>query len=295
MPACVTIGNFDGVHRGHQSLLGLAKSIAEDRSLDFALVTFWPHPREVLKGASFHKPLTARSEKMKLLRQYGARNIIEIPFTPEFSQMSAREFIEKHLLPLEMKELVVGHDFSLGRQREGHIERLRELGQMHDFHVTQAPAFAIGGLPVSSTRLRREIETGNVREAARMLGRFHSVSGTVGHGFARGRDLGFPTANLVNPDSLLPGHGVYATFAHLGDRKYEAITNIGVNPTFGNQTTSVETFLLDASGDFYGQPIALEFVDFIRPERRFASAEQLAEQIHADIGDCRKLLAHARN
>lgn len=289
-PACITIGNFDGVHLGHQFLINLARQIATNHSLEFYLLTFWPHPRTVLKGSGFHKPLASREEKMRLLASCGARNILELPFTTELSRLNAEEFIVRELLPHNLAELVVGHDFTLGREREGHVERLRELGARYGFHVSQAPPFALNGTIVSSTRLRGLIADCEVAGAARLLGRFYSVGGRIGHGFGRGTGLGYPTANLVDPDALLPGVGVYATFAHCAGKRYEAVTNIGTNPTFGNTSVSVETFFLDTDADLYNQQLRLEFVALLRHERKFDSPGALAAQIGQDVGQARLIL-----
>lgn len=292
--ACITLGNFDGVHSGHQSLIMLAQQIANAGNLDLRLLTFWPHPREILKGEGSHRPLTGRKEKYRLLSALGVKHIREIAFTPELSRMSAEEFVANELAPHNLQELVIGHDFTLGRNREGDAAALKQLGAKYGFHVSQAPPYSINGQTVSSTALRKYILDGNVACAARMLGRFYSLGGRVGHGFGRGEGLGFPTANLLNPDTLVPCNGVYATFAKCAGTRYQAVTNIGTNPTFGNQATSIETFFLDAAGDFYGEQICLEFVALLRHERKFASPADLIKQINLDIRQARTILASAQ-
>lgn len=292
-PACITIGNFDGVHLGHQSLIQLAKRTAQLGNLNFTLMTFWPHPRSVLQGPQAHMPLCSREEKMRFLQEQGVANVLELPFTPELASLSPRQFIEKHLLPLNLKELVIGHDFTLGRGREGNAEVLAQMGHEYGFNVRQAPAFSIAGSPVSSTRLRQEIRQGKIGEAAKMLGRFHSVQGKVGRGHGRGAGLGFPTANLVNADALLPGNGVYATFALSEGKRFQAVTNIGYNPTFNNNYLTVESFLLDAKKDLYDQDLRLEFVDLLRHERKFDSPAQLGAQIGKDVEKARAILSSA--
>lgn len=290
MPACVTIGNFDGVHLGHQSLISLARQIADSEALDFYLITFWPHPREVLRKGVAHKPLLGRREKKRFLRLAGADRIIELPFTPELGAQSAAEFVTTTLAPLDTTKLVIGHDFSLGRQREGNAARLVELGRSAGFDVVQAPAFSVAGVPVSSTRLRNAIQAGDVAQAAALLGRRHFINGKVAHGYGRGGKLGFPTANLINADALLPANGVYATLAELDGRRFSSVTNIGFNPTFDNASLSIETFFLDANLDLYGRELRLEFVELLRHERKFASASDLAEQIALDVERARSLL-----
>lgn len=291
MPACLTIGNFDGVHRGHQALISLARETAASENLDFILLTFWPHPREVLKNGAVHKPLLSHFEKQRLLRLAGAESIIELPFTPALAAKSAEEFIAEDLAPLDIAKLVIGHDFSLGHAREGNATKLTELGRKFGFEVTQAPPFCVDGIPVSSTRLRTAIQAGDVGAAAALLGRYHFINGKVVHGYGRGGKIGFPTANLADPDALLPGNGVYATIAKLGDRAFKAVTNIGFNPTFASASLSIETFFLDTNQDLYGRDLRLEFVELLRHERKFTSASELTCQIALDTERARSILS----
>lgn len=293
MSACVTIGNFDGVHLGHQSLISLARQTAVSEDLDFYLITFWPHPRAVLKNGIAHRPLLGRMEKKHFLRLAGADRIIELPFTPELAVQSAMEFVTTALAPLDTAKLVIGHDFSLGREREGNAARLVEIGRSSGFDVVQAPAFSVAGIPVSSTRLRNAIQEGEVAQAASLLGRRHFVNGKVIHGYGRGGKIGFPTANLIEPDALLPANGVYATLAELDGKRFRSVTNIGFNPTFDNASLSIETFFLDANLDLYGRELRLEFVELLRHERKFASASDLAGQIALDVDQARSVLPHS--
>lgn len=290
---CITIGNFDGFHLGHQSLVAYARKVAAAKNLDFRLITFWPHPRAVLRGAQSHKALTGRSERARLLDAAGIANVVELPFTADLASMPAEEFVRDRLCPAGMKALVIGHDFTLGRGRQGGAQVLSALGERFGFAVSQAPPFAMGGAPISSTRLRQAIAAGDVETAARMLGRNYAVGGVVGHGFRRGTSLGFPTANLVDPDALLPGNGVYATFAILDGVRYPSVTNIGYNPTFGNAHISTETFLLEGSPELYGRPLRLEFLKRLRDERRFESPAALAAQIGKDIEAARMAISAA--
>ncbi|MBD5641173.1 MAG: adenylyltransferase/cytidyltransferase family protein, partial [Desulfovibrio sp.] len=201
--ACVTIGNFDGVHLGHQSLLNLAARIAAEKNLDFEIVTFWPHPREVLRGKASHQPLYGRMERLGLLKQAGAAAVRELPFTMELAACSAPRFVAEFLLPLGLRELVIGHDFTLGRNREGNASLLQEIGARHGFGVTRAPAFEVDGAPVSSTRLRKCLAAGDVECAKRLLGRKYAIFGKIEHGDGRGAGLGFPTANLGGISGLV--------------------------------------------------------------------------------------------
>lgn len=289
--ACITLGNFDGVHLGHQALISLAESTARAQGLQFTLITFWPHPRSVLPGHKSHMPLTSREERMRLLKTLNVDKIIELPFTLELAELSPEEFVKKYLLPLGMKELVIGHDFTLGKNRAGTCAYLERLGKLWNFSTRQAPAFTLANEPVSSTRLRKAIADGNMELAQAMLGRQYAIQGTVAHGFGRGAGLGFPTANLSHSPVLLPGNGVYAAWALINGNKYKSVTNIGTNPTFGNTDTSVECHLLEGGSDLYGEPIQIEFAKRLRAEQKFASPKELQKQIECDISAARQYLS----
>ena len=287
----VTIGNFDGVHLGHQALVRRTLEACAAGGLDGVVVTFQPHPRTVLSPGRPHAPLSTRAERFALLERLGVRHILELPFTRELAALPPEAFVRDYLLPLHPRELVVGHDFTLGRGRSGHPELLQQLGAGLGFRVEQVPAVLAEGEPVSSTRLRRCLAEGDVALARRLLGRPYTVAGTIAHGEGRGTGLGFPTANLEGAATLLPGNGVYATRARIGGRSFDAVTNIGHKPTFGGKALTVESFLLDAAGDFYGADLTLEFVARLRGEQRFADGHALARQIGADVTLARDLLA----
>ena len=287
----VTIGNFDGVHLGHQALVRRTLEVCGARGLTCVAVTFRPHPRTVLTPERPHAPLSTRAERFALLERLGVRHILELPFTRELAALTPEDFVRRYLLPLRPRELVVGHDFSLGRGRSGHPELLQRLGRDMGFGVEQVSAVLCDGAPVSSTRLRRCLAEGDVALARRLLGRPYAVSGQVAHGEGRGRDLGFPTANLDGAATLLPANGVYAVRAHCGGRRLDGVTNIGRKPTFGGERLSVETFLLDTEGDFYGEDLRLDFVARLRGEERFPDAAALSRQIGADVTLARRLLA----
>ena len=287
----LTIGNFDGVHLGHQALVRRTLELCAASGLDAVLVTFWPHPRSVLTPERPHTPLGTRAERFALLERLGVRHILELPFTRELAALAPETFVRDYLLPLKPRELVVGHDFTLGRDRSGHPQLLKNLGLELGFRLEQVRALVAGGQPVSSTRLRGLLAQGDVAQSRGLLGRPYAISGLVAHGHGRGAGLGFPTANLEGWATLLPGNGVYATRASLAGRHFDAVTNIGLKPTFGGESLSVESFLLDAEGDFYGQELRLEFVARLRGEQRFASAAALGRQISADVALARRLLA----
>lgn len=213
----VTIGNFDGVHQGHQVLIRRALTYSQQFGLDCVVITFWPHPR-VLFGKP-HQPLTSRAARLRLLQGLGDLRVLELPFTRELAALSPEEFVRQHLLPLRLKHLVIGHDFTLGRGRSGQPEVLRALGAKYGFDVDQLPPVEVGGHVVSSTCLRELIGKGDVATAASLLGHAYGCEGLVVHGEGRGTGLGFPTANIAIPDTMLPAPGVYATrvvVPHLG-------------------------------------------------------------------------------
>lgn len=287
----ITIGNFDGVHLGHQALVQRTLELCAARGLESVLVTFWPHPRSVLGGELTHTPLSTRAERFALLERLGVRNILELEFTRELASLEPESFVRDFLLPLAPRELIVGHDFTLGKGRSGHPDLLQSLGQKYGFGVEQVAAVLSDGKPISSSRLRLLLSGGEVAQARNLLGRPYAVSGLVKHGQGRGKGLGFPTANLDGATTLLPANGVYATRVRLAERLFDAVTNIGHKPTFGGERLTVESFLLDAEGDFYGQELRLEFLGRLRGEQRFASAAALSRQINADVALARQLLA----
>lgn len=290
---CLTIGNFDGVHIGHRALIRSAQEFARENGNEFAIMTFWPHPRSILPGKGVHHSLTTREERLELLAALGVPLLFELPFDMRLAAMSAQDFVRDCLAPMHVRTLVLGHDFTLGRNREGSLAVLRELGEKHNITIRQIPAVLIGNSAASSSRLREYISAGDMESAQVILGRNYEITGTVGHGYGRGRDLGFPTANLEDIKTLVPGHGVYATFASLDGQRYPAVTNIGDNPTFKGEKTTVETFLLAGNPDLYGRQLKLEFVRKLRGEKAFASPSELVDQIRRDVQTARALLAPA--
>ena len=288
---CLTIGNFDGLHLGHQALIRRAAEAARERGLDFAAMTFWPHPRALLHPGESRAPLASRAERMRLLEAAGVPLAFELPFTAELAAMSAREFVERRLMPLSLSHLVVGHDFRMGRGRGDGADGLAELGRALGFTLESIPAVEAGGAPISSSRLRAAVAQGDVALARALLGRPHSISGKIVHGDARGRTLGFPTANLGDIEGLPPGHGIYACVAHVKGKRLPAAVSIGVNPTFNGGKTTIEAFLLEGGGDLYGEAMRLDFIARLRDQRKFPSAEELARQIAIDAAQAREILA----
>ena len=288
----LTIGNFDGVHKAHLALFEKVKERAKEIGGESAVMTFDPHPVKVMRPENAPPLITPIHQKIKLIEQSGVDVIFCLPFTKEFSQTTAREFVENILVrKIGIKELVVGYDYSFGKGREGNIELLKELGNHFNYRVHVVGPVKIGETLVSSTSIRNLVMEGRLDEARILLGRHYEVAGTVIKGKNRGaRLLGFPTANLKLIDELTPKMGVYAVYVLFNGDAYQGVTNIGYNPTFGNGAFSVETHLLDFEGDLLGKTIRVQFIARLRDEKTFENAEALAEQIQKDIDAARKIL-----
>jgi riboflavin kinase/FMN adenylyltransferase len=296
----LTVGNFDGVHRGHRAILDTVTSRAHAVRGEAVVYTFEPHPRKVLSPQSAPRLLTTLEQKLELLGQAGVDAVILEPFDLEFARTPAdqfiRKFVHERIRPLEV---YVGYDFHFGRDREGSMRLLTELGPRLGFSVTILPEVVIGERDVNSTRIRQLLGQAEVEEAAILLGRDYSVRGTVGKGEERGRTLGFPTANLELENEVLPALGVYAGQLRLLDegdpargRSFPAVTNVGTRPTFGaSDRVVVEAHLIDFSGDLYGRRVELSFRFHLRAERRFDGKEALRAQIDADRDEARRRLA----
>lgn len=289
----LTIGVFDGVHRGHQEILSNLTAGAHQNGAPAVVLTFWPHPAVVLGKRHDLKCLTTPEERANLLGDLGVDAVITQSFTPDFANLSAFDFMRRVSHRLGLRSLWIGYDFALGRNREGDLERLTEIGQELGYDVQTIGPVKNGEDVLSSSLIRQRIRSGEVAHAAENLGRFYNLSGPVIHGDGRGRKINIPTANIDYPrDKVIPVNGVYATWAWVGGQRYPAASNIGINPTFtpDKQTPNVEAHLLDFDRDLYGQEVKLEFVEYLREELRFDSVEALLEQIHADIGKTREIL-----
>lgn len=290
--SCVTIGNFDGVHKGHQKLISLAASRAEASGRTSAVVTFSPHPLRVLRNDA--PPfITLTEQKLELISQYNPQVCLLLNFTMEMAKLPPEQFVQKYLLDgLKMKEMIIGYDYHMGKGRAGNFETLTELGRKKGFIVDRLNPVSINGAVVSSTRIRDLVQAGEVWSARPLLGRFYQVKGEVVHGMNRGgRLLGFPTANLKLVDELFPKPGVYATWIEVDDDVHKGVANIGKNPTFGNDALSVEAHLLDFKGDLYGRNIRVHFVQRIRDEKKFSGIDELKARITEDIGLGREILS----
>jgi riboflavin kinase/FMN adenylyltransferase len=294
-PVVLTIGAFDGVHRGHQALVRRATERAAQEGARAALVTFWPHPLAVLRPEEAPKLLTTRDEKMERLRALGGLDVVlEMPFTPQLAQLTPEAFLAALRDRLEIRGVVEGPNFAFGRDRAGDVAWLRRAGEAAGFAVETLEVEA-GGQRVGSGRIRALVAAGQVEDATELLGHSYIVAGTVIEGDKRGRLLGFPTANLrVDPVKLLPANGVYAVRARLPGEERTlrmGVANVGVRPTFGEGSPPlVEVHLLDESPDLYGQWLEAEFVARLREERRFSGVDALRAQIHADAERARTLL-----
>jgi riboflavin kinase / FMN adenylyltransferase len=291
----LTIGVFDGVHRGHQTLVRQVIESARRSGRRSGVVTFHPHPASVLAPEHPIRYLSTPAEKASLFAQMGVDVMALIPFTPELAQQPAEQFVEMIVDHLHPAEIWVGQDFALGHNREGDIESLSALGEHYRFSVHRLDPVVWDGAVVSSSRIRGLLAAGEMERVADLLGRHYSVTGQVVPGHQRGRQLGFPTANVDIPhERALPRDGIYACFATLNGERLPAASNLGVRPTFDETDRLLEVYLIDRSVDLYAQRLTVEFVHFLRPEQKFDSSAQLIAQMSADVDATRRLLAASR-
>lgn len=290
----ITVGTFDGVHRGHLDVLARLVERARDVGLPSLLVTFEPHPLEVVRPESAPLLLSTRHEKLAALASTGLEYVAIVPFTPAFARRSAEQFVDLTLRErFRMSELLIGHDHGFGRGREGDAETLRELGRARGFHVDVVPPVqSASGEPVSSSRIRRAVADGRLDDAAAGLGRPYALTGTVVAGDARGRLLGYPTLNVEpeSPRKLLPLDGVYAVDVATPRGRFGGMLSVGGRPTFDDDRRTIEAHLFEASGDFYGDVVQVSFVARLRDIVRFPDAVTLAGQLAVDERDARRAL-----
>jgi len=292
--AWLTVGVFDGVHRGHQAIISPMVGAAHVHGDPAAVLTFDPHPAVVLGHRADLQCLTTPAERAELLGSLGVDFVITLEFNPSLAGTAAEEFMFRLKQNLGLKQLWIGYDFALGKDREGNAARLAEIGRELGYSVRVVEALADESGVISSTTIRKLIATGQVGEAASLLGRLYSLSGPVIRGDGRGRKIGIPTANLdILPGKAIPANGIYACWAWLGSEKHLSAVNIGVNPTFtpDKKTPNVEAYLLDFDADLYGQNLKLEFVTRLRDELKFSSVDALVKQIWEDIAHVRGILA----
>lgn len=282
----VTVGTFDGVHLGHLDILGRIRERAAALGLRSLLVTFDPHPLEIVNPSAAPRLLTVGREKLEVLAESGIDFVAIVPFTEELASYSAEQFVEIVLRErYRMRELLIGYDHGFGRHRAGNVEVLKQLGERDGFGVEViGPVSSASGQPVGSTSIRRSIAGGDLDRAASGLGRPYSVQGIVVRGAGRGKSLGFATLNLsaISPRKLLPPEGVYAVRVQTPAGAFGGMMNLGPRPTFGESEKTLEAHLFGAAGDFYGARVRVDFISFLRDTRKFASAEDLIRQLEHD-------------
>ena len=280
----VTLGNFDGIHLGHRALVGGAVADSKKLSVPSVVLTFEPHPLKVLAPARAPKLILTHKDKMQLLQDLGVDVVVVQHFDLAFAQRSAKSFVQDLLVKrLKAQKLWVGKDLRFGQGRKGGIDDLLRWGRELNFDVAVVDPILVDGERVSSSRIRELVGNGRVEEVKPLLGRYHFISGRVVAGHRRGRDLGFPTANIAARTEVLPSDGIYATLFHLGARALLSVSSIGLNPTFGAGPRTVESFILDFDEDVYGESVRLSFIKRIRDELKFYSADELVAQIRQDV------------
>lgn len=290
--AAVTIGNFDGVHLGHCAILANLTAVAAAKRLKSVVLTFDPHPVKVLAPALAPPQINTREQKIELLAKLGLDVVVMQRFDLRFARVTPQAFFTRYLLAhLNARYISVGYDFTFGAGRQGTIETLERLGSTHDVQIHIVDAKMQGKMLVSSTVIRKLLSDGDVKTAESLLMRPFFIDGRVVHGQKRGGELGLHTANLKSANELLPRDGVYATLVRFGEHVYKSVSNIGFNPTFGNQERSVETHIFHFDKAIYGKSLRLMFIDRLRDEIKFESKQDLIAQIQKDIAKARRILA----
>ena len=287
----VAIGNFDGVHLGHQRILSSVKERAKEIKGTSLVYTFYPHPFSVLTQGKQFLNITTLDEKLKLIETSGIDLVICEPFTLKFARTPAEEFVKDVLYRhVGVKEVFVGEDYTFGNKRQGNIYYLRKMGRVLNFRVKIIGSIIIDNIIVKSSKIREFIQMGEISVANRLLGRHYSIIGRVIKGKGRGVALGFPTANIKPYKTLYPRLGVYAVWVNLGNKRFPGAMNIGYNPTFNDRELSLEVYILDFDKSIYDKELEINFVAKIRKEETFSSPEELIAQMHKDISTVRKIL-----
>ncbi|MEM7034025.1 MAG: bifunctional riboflavin kinase/FAD synthetase [Chloroflexota bacterium] len=291
----VTIGSYDGVHLGHKHIIASLQQRAAKHQVKSAIIAFHPRPAVIFQKSTKPDYLTTIDEKQVIFSHLGMDIAIIMPFSHELAQYSAKDFLEEIITNLHPLELFVGADFRFGKGREGDIALLTKVGEERGFSVQPIDLQRLDGERVSSTRIRSLLVEGNVRQATTLLGDYPHLTGPVIKGAQRGRTLGFPTANIaIHPEKLLPRSGVYAVWITVGDQTYAAVANVGVRPTFEETITTIEVHIFDFDHDIYEQVARVDWVEYIRPERRFDGIESLIAQIQADSQQAKTILLEER-
>ena len=293
--AVVTSGTFDGVHRGHQTILARLTEVAKTSNGQSVLITYWPHPRTVVSNDSQDlKLLTTLDEKIDLLSQAGVDHLVVIPFTRSFSQLSSEEYIRQILMEkIGTKKLVIGYDHRFGRDREGGFEYIKAHQSEYGFEVEEIPRHDVEAVGVSSSKIRTALTDGNIQTANRFLGRPYSLTGTIVKGRQLGRTIGFPTANMQVDDAnkLVPANGVYAVEVLYAGQVLAGMLNIGFRPTVAGTNQTIETYIFNFDKDIYGEHLTLRFREFLRPEQKFEGLPALVAQLKQDEESARRHLS----
>jgi riboflavin kinase / FMN adenylyltransferase len=290
--AVLAIGNFDGVHRGHQVLLSRARDVAAELHISAGVLAFDPHPRTFFQPERPHFRLTTVTQRIELFRHYGMELAVILAFDRKLAELTAEDFIERVLVAgLGIQHAIVGYDFHFGKGRNGSPGSLLAAGREMGFGVTIVDPVAAGGEVVSSSAIRAELAQGDVEGAAALLGHTWRVGGVVQGGAKRGTGMGYPTANIGLVQGTALAHGIYAVKVHVGSAIYSGAAYLGTRPTFDNGDAVLETFLLDFDGDLYGKVIELEFIAFIRGDRKFESSAALIKQMDLDVAKAKAVLS----
>jgi riboflavin kinase / FMN adenylyltransferase len=287
----LTIGNFDGVHRGHMEIFRHLISCGVRRGLRSAVVTFEPHPLKVLSAESTPPMITTFDQKIALIASAGVEFLVVVEFTADFAQITADDFVRNMLCDrLGMRHIIIGHDYAFGRGREGNYTTLERIGAEKGFTLEDMEPIGAEGVVFSSSLARRLIAAGEMEAASGILGRYHTISGTVVHGRDIGHSLGFPTANITTHNELLPPDGVYAVMVSVDGSLVKGACSIGLNPTFDGGTRTIEVFMLDYTGRIYGREIAFCFVQRLRDIRKYPHVSELVSAIARDVLQTREIL-----
>lgn len=288
----LTLGNFDGLHLGHQKIIKKVVERAKALKTASVVYTFDPHPLKVVAPHKSPPLILDNEEKALLIKEFGVDFLVFAKFTKEFAAKHPREFVEEVLAAISVKEVWVGHDFSFGKGRIGTVEYLKELGAEFGFKVNVIPAYRKAGGIVSSSRIRELIKTGKIKDASRLLGREYKIKGKVVRGKDIGKAIGFPTANLKVSSEIIPNNGVYVAYAKVNGKAHPAVLNIGTAPTFGGKDRCVEVHILDFKDSIYGKKMEVSFVARLRDEKAFPSKDALIKQIRKDTERARKILLY---
>lgn len=291
-PCVLVLGNFDGVHLAHRMLITQARQIAREKRLELSALIFKPHPAQILFPQRPLQRLTSCGDQYAFLRDLGVDKIYQLPFNRRMADMSQESFVTGILLPLKVRQAVVGFNYTFGAKGAGNIDDLTRLGQKFGFSVHVLPAQVKDGMVISSTNIRRAISEGRIGEAESLLGYSPCLKGVVVSGERRGRELGFPTANLdIEPEAVMPKNGVYAVWSLIDGEKRAGMMNIGQKPTFHDQyAVTIEIHFIDYAGDLYGKELAVHIVQRIRDERKFSGSGELVEQLSRDREKARQII-----